>query len=227
MSYHNHGIMRIGGLFDPIDIESQIEKQCPESATYRGLVARADELNRTWNPTGYYTWSDMSDVIAATVKLAGQASSAAIKFFSGSSLPSAKDRVRDAADNYNAVAKRANDYVEAWKVARAANKPVAAPGFKSWVVDDLKAAAELFRAVEVSVCTTPWWVSAAVSFSSVFIDVVNIAKRVGGAVLKVGEAAVKAVEKTGDIMAFLLPKLPYIALGIGGYFAYKAIKKSQ
>jgi hypothetical protein len=202
-------------------------KQCPESATYQGLLARADELERTWNPTGYYTWNDMSDVIAATIKLSGQASSAAITFNSGNSTPSAKDRVNDARDNYWAVAKRANDYTEAWQTARATGKPIAAPGFKQWVVDDLRAAAGLFRAIEVSACQAPWWLGAAVSFSSFFVDVVNVAKRVLGIVLKLGEAAIKAGETTADILAFLLPKLPYIALAVGGYLAYKAIKKRQ
>ena len=88
MSYHHDALG-----WDVLDLAQQeIEKQCPESAAYRGLLARADELERTWNPTGVYTWQDMSNVVAATAALAGVASSAAIQFFSGDSLPSSRTR---------------------------------------------------------------------------------------------------------------------------------------
>jgi hypothetical protein len=189
------------------------------------MVARADELERTWNPTGYYGWQDMSNVVNATRQLAGHASSAAITFFSGSSLPSARDKVRAAADHYNSIAKRSLDYIAAWQSARVANKPVAAPGFKRWVIDDLRAAAELFRAVEVAACMQPWWVGAAAAYGKFFNTVIDVAKRVGGIILKVGEAAIDAAEKTGDIAAFLIKWAPFLALGVGGYLVYMKVRK--
>jgi hypothetical protein len=205
--------------------QQESEKLCPPSANHRSMLAQADALERTWNPTGVYTWQDMSNVVAATVQLAGQASSAAIRFFSGDSLPSAKDKVRAASNSYNAIARHALDYTVAWQTAKAAGKPVSAPGFKRWVIEDLRAAAELFRAVEIAVCTQPWWLSAAVSISRAFVTVVDVAKRVGGAVLTVAEGAVKAVERTGSIVGFLLSWGPYLALGVGGYLVYKKVRK--
>jgi hypothetical protein len=189
------------------------------------LDVYANELERTWNPTGVYTWQDMSNVVAATVQLAGVASSAAIEFFKGNSTPEAKARVRAASNSYNAVSKLAIDYLIAWKAAREANKPVSAPGFKSWVLDDLRAAAKLFHVVELEACNKPWWVDSAVSISRAFINVVDTAKRVGRAVINVAEGAVKAVERTGDIVGFLLSWGPYLALGVGGYLVYKRVRK--
>jgi hypothetical protein len=224
MTYHSYGPTQTGDLFD--DLQTQLEKQCPQSSSYQSMVARADELERTWNPTGNYTWQDMSNVVAATAQLAGQASSAAITFFSGNSLPSAKDKVRAAANHYNSIAKRSLDYVEAWKAARVANKPVAAPGFKRWVIDDLRAAAELFRAVEVAACTQPWWVGAAAAYGKFFNTVIDVAKRVGKAALNIAGGVIDTVERTGEIVAFLLKWTPYLALGVGGYLAYnKFVRK--
>jgi hypothetical protein len=213
------------GISDPIDLPFVTNALCPPSAAYKSMLAQADALERTWNPTGVYTWQDMSNVVAATVGLAKLASDAGVRFFSGNSMPSARDKVRDAADHYNSIAKRSLDYTEAWKTAKAAGKPVSAPGFKRWVIDDLRAAAELFRAVEVAVCKEPWWLSSAVAISGAFISVVDVAKRVVGAVLTVAEGAVKAAERTGDIVGFLLSWGPYLALGVGGYLVYKKVRK--
>lgn len=216
MTYHSHG----NGPMQAIGLYGALGGDCPQGSQYKAMIARADELERTWNPTGYYTADDMASVLTATAKLAGQASSAAQTFFAGNSSPRSKYDVRNAADGYWAVASRANDYVDAVRKATATKKPVAAPGFKRWVIDDLRAAAALIRAIEISACDDPWFIGTMVSFAQFFIGVTDAAKRIGKAVLNVGEAAVNAVEKTGDIVAFLLKWTPYVALGVGGYIAY-------
>lgn len=227
MTYHHYNIGDFASTLQQAQsaITGGSAVTCPPSSTYKTMVARGEELERTWNPTGYYDWRGMADVIAATVQLAGQASSAAVAFFSGNSTPSAKDRVRRALDRYNDIAKQSVDYTAAWQAAKSQNLPVAAPGFKKWVIDDLQAAAELFRTVEIEVCNQPWWITAAVSFSSFFVNVVSIAKRVTGVVIKVGEAALKAVERTGGLLAFAIPLLPFAAVGVGAYLLYRHTKK--
>lgn len=225
MSYHHN----LGSMFDAAyqQFDQQMEKACPPGSSYVAMMARADELERTWNPTGYYTWSDMAAVIDATVRMSAQASSAAQTFFAGDSTPSAKDAVRAAMNAYFAVAKQANDYTLAWKAARDQGRPVAAPGFKRWVVDDLRAAAKLFRAIEVAACTAPWWVGAAASYGRFFNGVIDVAKRIAGIVEKLASNALKAAESTGDIISFLLKWGPYLALGVGGMYAYRKIKKAM
>jgi hypothetical protein len=221
VSYHRDALG-----WDILDLaQKEIEKSCPQSSAYLSMVSRADELERTWNPTGVYTWQDMSNVLAATTGLASQASSAGVRFFEGDSLPSSKDKVRAASNKYFDRAKQANYYVEAWRAAKDANKPVSAPGFKRWVIDDLRAAAELFRAVEVAACTRPWWVGAAASYGRFFNGVIDVAKRIGGVIGKVAGGALDAAEKTGDIVAFLLKWGPFLALGVGGYVVYKKVRK--
>jgi hypothetical protein len=236
MSYHSSlsryrapVVSPIGDIWDwfggEAAMQAEFDKACPPSSAYKTMLSTVADLEATWHPTGVYTWEQMAEVVAAAVQLAGQASSAAITFFSSSSTPSAKDVVRKAADRYNLVAKQALDYVEAWKGAKAAGKPVEAPGFKKWVIDDLRAAAELMRTIEIQVCGAPWWLGTVTAIAGGFISVANVAKRAVGVALKVGEAALKAVERTGSVVAFLLKWSPFIALGVGGFLVYRHVKK--
>lgn len=224
MSYHRYNV---GGLFDDMQqaAQQEMERQCPPGSEYNMMLARISDLEANWHPTGYYKWNEMADVVAETVKLAGLASSAAIKFFGMDSLPSSKDRVRAASNKYNDIGKQAIDYTLAWKAGYASGKLVAAPGFKQWVIDDLKAAAALYREVEINICTTPGWVTTAASIGRGFTAVGDAAKRVGRAVVTVAEGAVKAVERTGSILGFVLPLLPIAALGIGAVIVYRRFGK--
>lgn len=208
------GSMQMAGIF------SDFGEDCPKGKAYLAMVARIDELERTWNPTGFYKPDDMFDVLAAVVALGGQASSAATSFFAGNSSPRSKSEVRKAFDGYWAVAKRAIDYTEASRAAKAANKPIAAPGFKRWVIDDMRAAATLLRTLENAECFDSVVVSGVVSIAKACIAVADTAKRAGKTALAVAGGVVKMVERTGDIAAFLLKWTPYIALGVGGYIAY-------
>lgn len=221
MSYHQYN-QSLAGIFDFLDDGGS---QCPPSSAYTQMLQKANELDASWNPTGLYTWQDMADVVDAVVKLAGQASSAAIQFYSGNSTPGAKDRVRAAYESYNKIAAQAVNYVESWKQAKAAGKPIAAPGFKRWVIDDLKAAAALIRAIDVEACNAPWWLNTVVSISGFFIGVTNVARRVVGVALKVGEGALVAVERSGDILSFVLKIAPFAAVGIGGLLLYRKLKR--
>lgn len=216
MSYHRAPLMALGG------------DSCPQSGTITQMQQKLDELTATWQPTGYYTWQEMADLVDATVKLAGQASTMATQFYSGTSTPSAKDRVRAAYTAYNSVAERAmTDYLPAWKDAKAKGQVIDAPGFRQWVLDDLAAAIKLMRTVELEVCNTPWLVGVLVGISKVFIGVTDIAKRIGNVVLSIGENAVKAVERGGAIVGFLISIAPYAGIGLGAYLLYQKYGKRR
>jgi len=219
VTYHNRS-MQMAGFF------SAFGEDCPKSASYLAMVARADELERTWNPTGFYTVDDMASVFDATAALGRQATDVGIAFYAGNSSPRSKREVRTAADGFWAVAKLSSDYLEAWRTARAAKKPIAAPGFKRWVIDYLRAAAALLRSIESAVCFDGVVVNGIVDIAKLTITVADAAKRIGKAAISIAGGVVDAVEKTGDIVAFLLKWTPYLALGVGGYLAYnKFVRK--
>lgn len=207
-------------------VDDAINNACPISAGIKTMQAKVVELG-AWQSTGIYTWQEMADITAEVVRLASAASSAATMFFSGPSTPAGRDAVRRAADKYNEIARQVHSYMESYQAARAQNVVVSAPGFRQWLIDDLKAAIDLFRTVELAVCTQPWWVASSVAIAAVFIDIANTAKRIGKTVLKLGEAAVDAAESASGIMAFLIRVAPYAALGVGGYVAYQYVKKKR
>lgn len=184
---------------------------CPASAATNQMLARIDELQASWQPTGYYTWQDMSNLLAAAVEMSSKASSMAVQAFSQN--PS--DILRRASDEYMQIVRKANeDYQPAWQRARTANAPVNAPGFKTWVIDLLKAAHKLARVSEISVCTAPWWLGVVQGYMYYFNKVVDIAKTIGHVLVKAGEVVVDAAEG----LFSLWPVLKWGGLAVGVIF---------
>lgn len=196
-------------------------KACPASAATNGLKAKAEELDRTWQPTGFYTWQQMADLVAAAVEMSGKASSMAIDAYQYGK----NDILRKAAEEYNAIARRANeDYVPAWRAAKTANAPVNAPGFKRWIVDLLKAAHKLARVSEIAVCTAPWWHGILSTFMYYFNKVVDLAKSIAGVVVAAGVAVVNAVESAINLWPIV--KWGGIAIGVifGSVFLWNKLQ---
>ena len=219
----------LAGLLDalfasPIDLWSSAAG-CPLSAPMLALQVNTAALDASWKPTGVYTWNDLADMTAAVAQLSSQASSMATNFFAGSSTPDAKDKVRAAAAKYNAVAQQAGSYVQTWQQAKAQNVPVAAPGFRQWVIDDLKAALELLRTIEVAQCNSPWWVATLAAVGVFFNAVIETAKKINGVLQKVGQAVIKATERSADLLAFLISYGPYIAIGGGALYLWSKTRK--
>ncbi len=184
---------------------------CPEGSQIQSMRAQVENLDRTWSTTGYYTWQELQELIPETIKLAGIASQSAINFFSQSSTDEMKARVRAASDSYNKIAAQALDYVQTWQKAKQTGSVINAPGLRTWVIKDLRAAVDLMRAVELAQCDSPWWLSAVSGFFGVFIGITNIAQRIGRVVVKAGEVVLDAVE-TGFS---LWPIVKWGAVGLG------------
>lgn len=184
---------------------------CPASANTRSMQARTDELERSWEPTGYYTWQEMSELLAAAVEMSGRASSAAIQAFQENPT----DVLRKASDEYIQIVRKANeDYLPIWKRAQATNAPINAPGFKRWVISLLRASHKLMRMSEISVCLKPWWLGAIQGFMFYFNKVADIAQSIGRVVVKAGQAVVDAA----DTVIGLFPVVKWGALGLGALF---------
>jgi hypothetical protein len=222
----------VGGLWDVVTAitKSPIDLlwgsgSCKPSDTLTKYRANMSALESSWKPTGLYTWNDLADMTAAVLQLTSQASSMAVSFFAGSSTPDAKSRVRAAAAKYNAVAEQAIGYTTTWQAAKAQGVPISAPGFRQWVVDILNAALVLMRTVELEVCQSPWWVATLAVIGEFFNNVIEVAKRIAGVLQKVGEAVIKAVERTGGLLAFLTSYGPYLAIGGGALYLWSKTRK--
>jgi hypothetical protein len=184
---------------------------CPPSAATRTMKSRVDELDRNWQPTGYYAWQEMADLLAAAVEMSSKASTAANQAFGDNPT----SFLREAATEYAEVSRKASeDYLPIWKRAQATNAAINAPGFKRWVLDLLRAAHKLMRVSEVSVCAKPWWVGAIQGFMYYFGKVIDIALTIGRVVVKAGQAVVNAA----DTVFGLFPVIKWGALGIGTLF---------
>lgn len=183
---------------------------CP--ATKSGpLLAQIDDLERTWKPTGYYTWREMADLTASIAALSGKASSLAIKTFEGGE----SDALRKAAAEYSSVSGLVLYYVDAWKKAQVANTLVNAPGFKDWAIKDLRAAHKLMRIAEIQACNRPWWADYAVGYVQASYGVIGVAKSIGSAVVSAGEAVIDASKA---VVGFW-PVIKWVGLGVGLLFA--------
>lgn len=196
-------------------------KACPAGSATQQMKARTEELRATWEPTGFYSWQQMADLVAAAVELSSKASSMALQAFQ----QNPNDILRKASDDYMNVAKRAReDYAPAWQAAKAANAPINAPGFKRWVIELLEEAHKLARISEISVCTAPWWYGALTTFMYYFDKVVDLAKTIGGIVVAVGQTVVDAVESAFNLWPIV--KWGGLALGVifGGVYLWNKLE---
>jgi hypothetical protein len=187
--------------------------RCPPSGRAQELDAKVTELDRTWHPTGYYSWGEMAELIAAAIKLTNYASTTTLQAFRETDWAV----LRSALEEYNKVAERALTYTEIWQKARATGAIINAPGFRRWVIELLNASKKLMRIAEVSICATadkPWFYTAMGAFMSFFDGVVNTAKRIGRLAAKVGDIVLDAA----DTALGLWPVAKWSAIGIGVLF---------
>lgn len=219
---------KIGALYK--ELLSKESASCPVSRKLTEHITQAARLEKEWKPSDYYTWKEMADLLAATVRLGGSFSDAGLRFFQGNSTPSAKDRVRRAYDAYFAVARQSLDYVEKWRIAKNEGKLIHAPDFKAWAIDDLAAALRLYRTIEIEACNAPWWLDAAAATGRLINDFYEsaiwagrFAKDTGKAAAALASGAVKAARKAGDWLEYA----PYVGVGVGGLLLFFWLKKKS
>lgn len=200
-------------------IEEVCRMRAEQSSQTKALAAEADELERTWSTTGFYTWQEMARMIEAVGNLTRSVSSASIEQgarYTTSGLQKARN-------DYFDVQKRALDYNEDWKRARQTDAILDSPGFKRWIISVLRAANKLMFETEVAACQEPWWLAALGSYVVAFLHVAGIAKTIGKTVVSIG----KTVLKTGDALLSAWPVIKWGAIGFAvlaaGVFAYNKL----
>lgn len=201
-----------------------LEKSCPPTATTLQLTAKADELERGWSTTGFYTWEEMSRMIAAVLDMTRKASSAyeQVTF----STDYTESRLRAMLAAYHRWIERGAEFTQTWQAAYKTNAIIDAPTFKLWVIGTLLAGADLMRAVELDSCTRPFWLGALQAFVGAFDFVISVALAIGKAVVAVGQGVVKAAAGLWSLMPVLkwgLLGFGVLAVGVYGYHKLDAI----
>jgi len=193
------------------------EQQCINAAnqTMAPFDAKVDDLAKTWTPTGFYTSSELRDMVSVTLQAVTRAQAA---LDAAAAEPNASQAsVMRATDDLARAGSRSLDYLGAAQTAdQQGLRVVNAPGLKRWVTDTLGTASSAMITASVIGCITPWWVGAMSAFQSAFDTAWAFAKRLTGAVIAIGET----VLKVADDLPQLYDVLKYALVAGGAYWLY-------
>lgn len=207
----------LAGLLDPILSGPSPESVCLAQANTATAPfdAKVNDLAQNWQPTGFYTSSDIRSIVGSvmTVIAAAQAS-----VDQAAKEPNAsQDSVMRATDDLSNAGKKSLDYLQAANQADAqVTRAINAVGLKRWVTDSLGAASSAMVTAAVIGCITPWWVGALAAFQSVFDQAWAVVRAVVGTLLQVGEDVLKVASSLDDIYAVL----KWGALAYGAYWLW-------
>jgi hypothetical protein len=177
------------------------DSQClaQANATAAPLEARVTDLDDTWNPTGFYTVADLRQVVSSTMSVVQQGYSALAQ-----ALQSVQsDSLNEANAELSSASGKSLDYLAA--ATDAVNKGIAtvnAPGLKRWAVSTMQSAADAIVAAGMATCQEPWWLSAIATYQQVFDAAWSVVKQIAGAVLKLGEVALKVPDLLDDVVTY-------------------------
>lgn len=191
------------------------EKQCLDQANTQlaPLDAKIDDLVKTWKPTGFYTSDDVRTLVSGTMATVRQAQASLDQI----TLSGAQESILRATDDLARAGQRALDYLQAANDADAKGlRTINAVGLKRWVTDTLAAASSAMVTAATIACIEPWWLSAVAAFQQAFDAIWMVAKRVVGAVLAIGETALKLA----DDLPNLYDIIKIGALAAGGYWVW-------
>lgn len=225
------GQLRAGGLGDFIDdlktrLQTSDELACLKRANASPQVVAIDvlidRLAKSWHPTGYYRPSEVQTLLDT---LASEAADAGAALAAAPLSTSDAEAIKQMA--FNDMLRRYKDRSRAYERAvveakqKAANV-INAPALKDWVISSMRSISDAYVTATMLHCRQSWvetWLDRAYRAA---VAIGAVAARILGIVKKLGEAAVDAVDKAGDLLAFLIKYGPY---ALGGLVLYNLVKK--
>jgi len=192
----------LSGFFDTVtgDLTSILGQPSPESqcltqanAASAPFDAKIDDLAKNWNPTGFYSTADLRSIVSSAMSTVQQGQ--ALLNQAAAEPNASQDSVMRATDDLGRAGSRSLDYLQA--ATQADQQGIAlvnAPGLKRWVTDTMAAASSAMVTAATIGCITPWWVNALATFQSAFDTAWSVVKQVVGAVLAIGETALKVAD---------------------------------
>lgn len=191
------------------------DSQCLDQANAASAPfdAKVVDISQNWNPTGFYTIADTRQIVNSVLAVVQQGYSA----LSSAAVQQASDVINEANAELSDASGKSLDYLNA--ATDAENKGIAtlnAPGLKRWVVSTMQSASDAITTGAMVTCMQPWWVGAIAAFQTAFDAAWSVVKQIVGAVLKVGEIALKVPDAVDTVMT-----VASWALGLGlAYWAY-------
>ena len=187
-------------------------------ATTAPLDAKTTDLAKNWNPTGFYTPADIRSLVGQTMAMITGAQ--AVVDQAAQAPNASQESTTRATDDLARAGKSSLDYLAAANQAdQQGLRTINAVGFKDWVLSAMGAASSAIGTAAAVSCITPWWVNALATFQTAFDALWNAAKAVVGAVLAIGETALKVADslpKYSDLITWGI-------IAYAGYWAWKHI----
>ena len=201
---------------DPSSQQQCIDQANAEVAPFDQKI---DDLAKNWNPTGFYSPDDVRKIISTAMATVQQGQSAVNRAIQEPNA--SQDSLMRATDDLARAGSRSLDYLQAAKDAEQQGlTAVNAPGLKKWVTNTMAAASSAMVTASTISCMTPWWVSALAAFQVAFDQAWTVIRQVVGAVLAIGETALKIAEDLPE----LYDKLKWVAVGLGVLYFWSRIK---
>lgn len=205
----------LGDLLD--DVNQKYDRMCLDKANadMAPFDAKIDDMVKTWKPTGFYTPQDLRTIVQQTLTVTNQAYDALTQV--AQDVTGGDDSIARAISDLGTAGQRSLDYLGAATQAEQAGlRLVNAPGLKRWVTDTLATTSSAMVTASVVACQSPWWLNALSAYQTVFDKAKAVVVRIVGAVLAIGETALKVA----DDLPKLYDILKWGALGLGGYWLW-------
>jgi hypothetical protein len=129
------------------------------------LDAEINQLSVSWNPSGFYTPSAITQIALMGLGLVQQAQDALTATSDQSLSSDQRSQIADAADQLHRKGQDSADFTT--KIDPSA-QAVEAPGFKRWVITTMQACRDAFTVASFVNCTRPGWMSVVGIFIAAF-----------------------------------------------------------
>jgi hypothetical protein len=185
------------------------------NAQVANLDNKTYDLDKTWNPTGFYAPADIQKIVLENMALISNATD--VVGSAPLSTSDAQAQVQDALGKLFDQGQKALIFTQAVTDARAKGvTAINAQGLKKWVIDSMQASSSALVTAAVMSCNTPWLASAIMTMAPFWDRVVQIAKAIVGVVIAAGEQIITVASDLAD----LWPIIKWGALALGAFWAY-------
>lgn len=211
------------------DLDQQV-LACLNKANASAEVTTIDNtvysLAKNWHPTGYFRPAEVQQMLTLLRDAAADAGNALKSVGTGMlDIEQTRSLKRQAfEDMLRAVVDRSKAYEKSIADARSANLNVInAPAFKDFVIKAMRSISDAYVTASVIDCIAGGLLRLLNRGYKMMVGIGAFAAKMVGVVLKVGEAAIDAVDTAGSIIAKIIKYAPYAAAGIGAYLLYNLV----
>lgn len=182
---------------DAADIRSCLAKG---NAAAAPLEARTAELRANWNPTGFYSPSQLYSILLEIDGLRQDT----YKLLEKPAHQSNRD-INEAKNQLNAIMTDAQPFIAAYRDAINRNvTQIDAPGLRGFVLKSMKKCSDAVVTATFVGCLEPWWASAIAAFKRLFDAVVDFIMSIPGIVYDAAKTLIKVADVFGTIMRWSL-----------------------